>query len=68
MPRLTTRVKRRMGLTTSQRHRFWKGTQPRKHRMKSFPTKEKAEAWGKELGEGYELRQRPGGKWQWREK
>lgn len=50
MPRLTTRLKRKFNLTTSRKHRFWKGTTTRKKRMKSFPTKERAEAWAQEQG------------------
>ncbi len=70
MPRLTTRLKRKMGLTTSRKHRFWKGQTRGRKRMKSFAKEEQAKAWAsaQQLDEHYELRQLPSGKWQWRPK
>jgi len=68
MPRLHTRQKRYKGVgATSQKHRFWKGNQKGRQRMKSFSTEEKARAWAKtnSLNESFLLRQHPCGKWQW---
>lgn len=69
MPRLTTRLKRKMRLTTSQKHRFWKGNTEGRKRMKSFPDEARAKEWGAaQKLEEHELRQLPSGKWQWRAK
>lgn len=70
MPRLSTRVKRKMGLTNTHfKHRYYKGNAPGRQRMKSFATEEAAKAWAKakKLDEkAHVLRQLPSGKWQWR--
>ncbi|MBR9692718.1 hypothetical protein GOV07_02170 [Candidatus Woesearchaeota archaeon] len=71
MPRLFTRQKRYKQVgATSQKHRFWKGNQEGRKRMKSFPTEEKAQAWAKaeKLDEKtHELRQLKT-KWQWKKR
>ncbi len=70
MPKFHTRQKRYKAVgATSQKHRFWKGNQQGRQRMKSFGTSERAKEWAKEqqLDEKlHELRQHPGGKWSWR--
>ncbi len=72
MPRLTTRVKRKLGFTnTHLKHRYYKGNVAGRKRMKSFDTEEKAKAWMRAEGldaKTHELRQHPSGKWQWRKK
>jgi len=72
MPRLSTRVMRKMGMTnTHVKHRYWKGTTPGRQRMKSFATEEAARNWAKAEkldDKTHELRRLPGGKWQWRTK
>jgi hypothetical protein len=69
MPRLTTRLKRKLNLgATSQKHRYYKGNVEGRKRMKSFADEAKAKQWATEQKldtAKHELRQHPSGKWQW---
>ncbi len=70
MGKFHTRQKRYKAVgASSQKHRFWKGNQDGRKRMKSFASEEKAKEWAKtnKLDEkAHVLRQHPSGKWQWR--
>lgn len=71
MPRLSTRMKRKKDLVSSQQHRFWKGNVEGRKRMKSFPTAQRAKEWAKEqkIDEKiYELAELSKEKFQWKKK
>ena len=50
MPKIHTRLKRKIGLSTKHKHYFYFHTVVRKHRPKTFMTVENADKWAAEHG------------------